>query len=181
MVIVHPSEMYIRSMHHGSIYLRPISNIGHLDHRPRSRDYLRDRAAPVPDPSLRSRALLLALDRLQETEPELSTVGAQRRVESMNGTDKEPRREFCRIVNRVGPGFKCCCIRYAAWYEPGTAMGIAHRGMHGAGICRVPTVCSRFLKMKACAVYFLNRTHPRHTRHPTFYIFSHRSTRVLPE
>ena len=82
MVIVHPSEMYIRSMHHGSI-----SNIGHLDHRPRSRDYLRDRAAPVPDPSLRSRALLLALDRLQETEPELSTVGAQRRVESMNGTE----------------------------------------------------------------------------------------------
>jgi hypothetical protein len=71
MVIVHPSEMYIRSMHHGSIG---------LDLRPRSARsrvprlaarYIFDRAgARYPD-SLRSRALLLALDRLQETEPEL--------------------------------------------------------------------------------------------------------------
>jgi hypothetical protein len=61
----------------------------------------------------------------------------------------EWNREFSRIVNRVGPGFKCGCIRSVVgiryvrpcpWYPAGTAMGIAHRGMHGA----VPTVCSRF-------------------------------------
>lgn len=88
----------------------------------------------------RSRALLLALDRLQETEPEPNCRC------TTTSREYEWNREYSRIVNRVGPGFKCGCIRYAAWYRyrvPHSAFRCSIMGsMHGAGICRVPTRCA---------------------------------------